>query len=257
MTSRLMIAALGALIWTTSAGAEDVTTQTVIDKVTAARGGEASIEDITSMRTLISISEGETEVFGDYRATRDGLMRIDIFVGDRLVYSEGIDAKGPWERSGPMNGPTIAVDNANAIQSLENGILFNLYGLHEYDGLGHDVELVGEETLDGTEYDVLRLTLNNGFETYRYAAADTGKIERHRDMRALPASADAKDPLLETRFSGFEKRCGVTDPSTSKQVDAKTGETLQITKVLYQACNMADGDLNLARFDQPLARPDL
>ena len=43
------------------------------------------------------IVEPKYTVDGEYRAARDGRMRIDVYMGGTRVYSEGYDGRRAWE----------------------------------------------------------------------------------------------------------------------------------------------------------------
>ena len=225
----------------------------MIEEITDTRGGARAIERIETIRTRVDIAEPGFTVVGDYRATRSGLMRIDIYMGAQLVYSEGIDAAGAWERNGGMSAPAIDVSGAPEA-ALAHGIEFNLYGLHEYDARGHEIALEGEEEIEDTVYQVLRIHLEDGFETYLYVNPETHRTERRRDVRALHPTSDPEERLLEMVYTRFDEACGVWDVSRSFQRDVVSGEQLQETRRLSQSCNLPEAELNLDRSDPPLSQ---
>jgi len=106
-----------------------------------------------------------------------------------------------------------------------------VFGLHEFQQHGHSVEFAGRERLDGIDYYVLKLTLSDGFVTWRYVNASTWRIERGRDVRALHPDLDAKEKVLENRWSDWRRVDGVLRSFRSEQVDVATGKVLQTTTV--------------------------
>lgn len=223
----------------------------IIDDVVKARGGEQAIEAIQTVRTQLEITEKDTTVHGDYRASRDGFVRIDIYADDKLVYSEGIDADGAWERNGDMSAKAVSVTGAPE-DNLRHGLIFNLYGLHELHDLGHSVRLDGWDDEGGQTYQVLKITLADGFETWRYIDPATHLVVKSRDERALHPMADPDTKLLERDYSEFATSCGVVSPMASRQIDVTSGETLQTTKVLSQTCNLPNDQLAFSRGAPPI-----
>lgn len=211
---------------------------------TKARGGAAAIEGVRNIRTRIEIKEPTFEVMGDYRA-KDGAMRIDIYSDGARVFSEGLDADGGWQQQGA--GAPFTEQSAAGKAALGHGIEFNLFGLHQLAARGHTLALDGDETIDGIAYKVIKVTLSDGFETFLYLNPANGMVERRRDIRALHPDVDATQKLIENRYYDFEDYCGVKSSSRSEQVDATTGEIMQTTKVLSQACNLSDDDLAIER----------
>lgn len=57
---------------------QSMTTQQVLARHIAASGGAAAFEHLHSVRYKVEITEPQFTVTGDYRASRDGRMRIDI-----------------------------------------------------------------------------------------------------------------------------------------------------------------------------------
>lgn len=216
----------------------------LIDRHTDARGGAAAIEAVRNIRTRVEIVEPTFSIVGDYRA-KDGAMRIDIYAGENLVFSEGVDSQGAWEQQG--SGAAIKTSGEKGRQALLHGIEFNLFGLHQLEKRGHVLSLEGDETLDGVSYKVIKVTLSDGFETYLYLDPETAMIARRRDVRALHPDADPTEKLIENQYFDFQDFCGVLSPAASRQIDAISGAELQTTKVIEQKCNLPEEDLRLSR----------
>lgn len=209
-----------------------------------ARGGLVAIEGVDSLRTKVEIIEPTFTVTGDYRA-RDGAMRVDIYSDGERVFSEGVDAKGSWQQQGQGAPITGTTDEGRA--ALLHGIEFNIFGLHELPRRGHKLSYAGIERLDGVNFDVIKINLSDGFETYLFLHPDTAMIERRRDVRALHPDANPTKKLIENRYFEFVRRCGVLSPASTRQVDVVSGEELQRTKVISQDCNLGDEALEIER----------
>lgn len=216
----------------------------LIARHTEARGGVAAIEAVDNIRARVEIVEPGFTIDGDYRA-RDGAMRIDIYADGARVFSEGVDADGAWQQDGP--GAPIVASTEKGRAALLHGIEFNLFGLHQLRARGHALSLEADETIDGVDYKVVKITLDDGFETYFYLNPETAMIERRRDVRALHPDADPAEKLIENRFTDFVRKCGVVISGASQQVDVKTGDVMQRTRLIEQNCNLEDEELQIER----------
>ena len=232
-----------------SAFACDNPDQTSLDDVIArhveALGGAPALDAIKSVRIRATIVEPTFEVTGDYRASVDGMMRVDIFAGAERVFSEGVDADGPWQQNGagaPMTGMS-----AEGEAALRHGIEFNLFGLHRFAERGHSLALEGEKMIGDVRYHVVKAKLADGFETFFYINAETALIERRRDRRALHPDVDAEERPIETVYGDFAVDCGVLGARASKQFDLVSGAVVQTTQVIERACNLPADQLSIAR----------
>lgn len=244
MNIRIVIAAFVATSCLSACTTANPSLESLLRSHTEARGGAKAFEAVENLRTEVEIVEPTFTVRGDYRA-RDGAMRIDIYAEGARVFSEGVDGDGPWQQNG--EGAPVTVTSAEGRAALLHGIEFNLFGLHQLRSRGHSLSLAGKEVIDGTSYEIVKVVLNDGFETYLYINPETSMIERRRDVRALHPDADPTKKLIENQYFDFTPYCGVMTPSSSRQTDASKGEELQRTKVISQECNLSDEALEIGR----------
>lgn len=193
-----------------------------------ARGGAAAIEAVQTYETDIHIVEPTFEVDGTYIATRDGRMRIDIRAGDERVFAEGLHRGRSWSWS-PGNGVREGSDQGTA--ALRHGIEFplKLFGLHELRDRGHRLRLARRETVEGIDYYVLALVLDDGFESWLYLHPESLLIERERQFRALHVDVDPTREWIETVFSDFRPVAGVLFPF--RQIDRQVSTGRQLASV--------------------------
>ena len=217
----------------------------IVRRHTAARGGAAALERIRNVATDLDIDEQGATVQGRYRASLDGYMRIDVFVGAQRVFSEGIDKDGPWAWPGDKPAPTP--EGGAAEKALRHGIDFNLVGLHRYAARGHRLTLAGEDTLDGVTYPVIQIDMADGFQTFRYIDPKTWLVARGRDVRALHPTADPSQKLLENVYADYRPVDGVQISFASHQADVATGKILQRTRLTRQRHNLPEAELGFAR----------
>lgn len=222
----------------------ELTLEQVIDRHTRARGGAAALDRIRNIVVDLDISEQGATVRASYRATPDS-MRIDVLADGKRVFSEGLDAKGSWEWEGGK--PAAADASADGAKALRHGMEFNLFGLHRLAGRGHRLELAGRESVGGVNHYVVRIVMNDGFETFRYIDPQSWMIVRSRDVRALHPDMDPAKKLLENVYEDFRPACGVMTSFRSHQADVTTGQVLQRTRLIAQRCNAPAAELHLAR----------
>ncbi len=234
--------ALLAFSLTACAANRAVTRDELIARHTAAVGGAGAIESVERLEIDVRISEGKSQLEG-----RQGRMRIDLSAGGRRVYTEAYDGKRAWEMD---EKGAVTPSSVTGMAALWHGMQYpgHLFGLHEMARLGHSVELEGREVLDGIDYYVLKLTLSDGFVTYRYLNPQTWLIDRGRDVRAMHPDLDPKQKWLEIRSSDWRPVAGVLRSFHEEQVDVVSGKVLQTTEVTRVEVNP---ELPAGLFDAP------
>jgi hypothetical protein len=220
---------------------------TIVARHVAARGGAAAVEAVLAYEADIRVAEPSFEVDGRYVATRDGRMRVDIHAEGQAVFTEALDGGRAWNWS-PDSG--VREGTAEGAAALRHGIElpFKLFGLHEVRGRGHALELVGRETLAGIDYHVLRLRLDDGFETLYYVNPDTWLIDRDRQRRALHVDVDPDPVWIETSHEDYRPVAGVKFPYRQVERELETGRVLSTVTVREIRINPP---LDRARFSPP------
>ena len=115
-----------------------------------------------------------------------------------------------------------------------------ILALAELPAHGHRIDSIGRERIDGIDYDVLKLTMSDGFETYRYV--NWLKSGTHRTItgrsRAVTRHGTRKKTLLDTHYTDFRYVDGVLRPFSETQTDLKTGKWNQTATVhgQYTSC---------------------
>jgi hypothetical protein len=232
---------LGAALAGTPGGAGS-SLESVLAANVRSRGVPGGAE---SLRIRLRVEEPDFAVEVRYAADRAGRVRVDVFHEGRLAFAEGVDERGAWSRG--ENDP-VREASSDAFAALEHGRLFNLYGLEELPRLGHRLVLEQPQTRDGRTYEVVRIELSDGFRTWRWIDAESGRLEIRRDFRALHPDVDATPVWIETRLSDFRSVGGAEMAFASRQVEAGTERWLQATSIL-------DVEQNVCLTDSELRRP--
>lgn len=240
-----------------SAAASRIDAEVSVDEILAnhqraVRRG-SRLNGLQNIDLVLQISESGDSLIARYRASADGYMRIDVFSNATRVYSEGKDTAGVWEWASDQDAPkNVQHDGVGAI---EHGIEFNLFTLAELGKRGHNIELVGRETLRDQDYFVLRLTLSDGFDTLRYVNAATWLTDASRDFRALHPGNDSRKKHLETRYDKWAEANGIVSARRERNIDLDAGTVLGTTRVLAVAYDVNPESLDLRRTYIPGSPP--
>jgi len=214
----------------TFSAAADARPSAMIDQVTRASGGLAAAQAIAALDYHLHIKEATFEVDGVYVVDRNGRMRVDLYRDGKRVFTECHDGTHAWE----MDGDGKAADaSASGTAALWHGTQYpgQILAVAELAGHGHRIDNMGRERIDGVDYAVLKLTMSDGFETYRYVNLRTRRIEHSRDVRAPHPDIDPKKTLLDTAWSDFRSVDGVLRPFVETQTDLATGKWNQTVTV--------------------------
>jgi hypothetical protein len=224
--------------------------QDVITLYTQSAGGKEAIEKVRSVEMHLTIQEPEFTVDAIYKADRKIRMRIDVYAGEKRVFTEGFDGKNGWQ----MGEDGKAKDASPAgTAALRNGIFLpgKLFGLHELTAFGHRIEYDGRQEIENLSYHVLKLTTDSGMETFLFIHPETGRIERTRDVKALHPDVDPTKKLTESTNSDFRKVNGVLFAFKGVRKNLKSGETLQTTTLKEVKVNPVFED---SIFEKPVSK---
>lgn len=146
-----VVLSLFAILLLAGCHADDqVTIDSLIERHVDSRGGADAIENVRSLRLGLEITEPGFTVRGDYVATRDGYMRIDIFSGDERVFTEALGPDGGWQL---LRGESVSTElSEEGERALRRGLTGNLYGLHELSDLGYKLTLAGTVTRGAEDF---------------------------------------------------------------------------------------------------------
>jgi hypothetical protein len=157
-------------------------------------------------------------------------MRIDITADGNHVFTEAFNGERGWQWQG--NGDPVEA-NAMGKAGMEHGVEMpgKIFGLHEMQKLGQQLELLPREKIENIDYYVVRLTFKDGYSTSLYIDPETWLITRRRDLRPLHPDVDPTPATVETRNSDFREVNGVWFAFSDITVDVATGKELERTTV--------------------------
>ena len=200
----------------------------IIECNTNAMGGRAAIEAVQSIQIDLHIKDPSFEVDGTYYATRPGKMRIDVSAEGKHVFTEAFDGQSGWRCEG-KGEQKPATEKATA--ALRHGVELpgKLFGLHEVKARGHRMKSIGREQIDGVNYYVLQLVLNDGYAVSLYVDPNSCLVTRRRDVRPLHVDVDPTPTTIEQVGSDFRDVNGVKFPFATTEKDLNTGKLLEST----------------------------
>lgn len=218
----------------------------VLRQHTVARGGAAAIEAVQSLQLTLEIEEPTFRVRGEYAATRDGYMRIDIYDDDTPVFTEALGPDGGWQirRAG-----AAAEDlSEEGEQALRRGLFKNVYGLHELPALGYELHHHGSVTQDDRDFRVLEAKAPDGHVEYLYLGANSFLVERELEKTALHPDVDPADVRQVTLHDDFRRTAGVVFSHRARTFDLDQDTVIQSTVITRIAINEPYDE---ARFRRP------
>jgi len=217
----------------------------IIERNIQARGGADAVASVQTIQTRVQITEQGFQVMGEYVATRDGKMRIDVYFDGQRVFTEAFDGESGWQMDGDG---TVADMSQLGEKAVRHSIITNLYGLNEMAGLGLAVEYVGTELIDSRAYEKVNLTFEDGLVIHYYLDSETGQIVRQRDEVALHPDVDDTIQRFETINSDFRTVDGVVYAFHTEKRDMDTGEMTQTTQIEKIILN---GEIDQSIFKKP------
>ncbi|NKB33269.1 MAG: hypothetical protein GKR91_09235 [Pseudomonadales bacterium] len=242
-----MVIVLQILSCSVGYGQTNLSVDQVLEHHTAALGGDEAISAINNLRIQLEITEPDLTLRGDYRASREGFMRIDIYIRDERVFSEGIDEQGGWQQFGV--GTAIESLTDQGFLALKQGIDFNLNYLFDLANRGHQLEGMDRFAHKGVYYYRLKLLLNDGLEGHYYVNPESWMIDYSRESSALHPDIDPTTKPVESFFSEFIEFCGLIRNRETYTIDLISGEQIQQSTITDFYCNLDFDDLEIRRPD--------
>jgi hypothetical protein len=210
------------------AQSDSVSLDEIIECNTGAMGGRGAIEAVQSIQIELHIKDPSFEVDGTYYAMRPGKMRIDVSAQGKHVFTEAFDGQNGWQWEG-KGEQKPATEKATA--ALRHGVELpgKLFGLYELRARGHKMKSIGREQIEGVNYYVLQLILNDGAAISLYVDPNSWLVTRRRDVRPLHVDVDPTPTTIEQVSSDFHDVEGVKFPFATAETDLNTGKLLEST----------------------------
>ncbi len=225
----------------------DMTIENLLDRNADARGGKAAIEAVNTVEIDLHIVEPKYNFTANYRATRDGFMRIDVFADGTRVFTESLGPNGGWQMFGDGDLDALTPEGESA---LERGVIGNLYGLHELPSLGYTLELIGAAERNGGQYWEVEKTAPDGFSEHLFFDKDTFLVVSSIETSALHPDIDLTEVRQETFNIEHRETAGVLFGSKTEKRNLETGDIMQTVTVTARRMNE---QLDPSQFERPAA----
>jgi hypothetical protein len=229
-----------------SLGASAQTVDEVIAKNIQAKGGLEKLKSVRSVRTTAKFSQGAIRV--EYRQENKRADKVrEEYVIQGLAQVQAYDGKTGWQIS-PFSGrkdPELL--SRDDLKSL--AVDADMDGpLVEYKKKGHKAELVGHDSVEGTDCFKIKLSMENGDVRYYYLDADSFlelKIEVQTTIRGTLQES-------ELYFGDYEQVNGIYYPFAIEQAQKGSASRTQISvEKIEQNLLLED-----TRFTMPVSKLD-
>ena len=234
--TRFIVGALASLF--IAAGGRPSTSDPSLDRLVACHDravGGGSLRTVQRLDYDLAIEEQGMVLRGRYRAAREGIagrMRIDVYAGETRVFSEAWDGRRAWQL--PQDAEEAVQARREGADGLRHGLEQpgHFWTLADMRRNGHTLALEGSDTADGRTYQVVKLTLADGFPTWYWINPATCLIERSRTFRAFHPDQDSTRTWLETVFEDFRTANRITRPYRDRSRDLARDTTIATARIL-------------------------
>lgn len=234
---RLVSALVTILFINLSANASSISYSEFLEKHITAAGGQNAIEAVQSMEVKLDIIEPTFQVTGHYFANRSGQMRIDIYSGDKRVFTEALSSpENGWQQHGEDSSEILPL-SPEGLLALQRGVHSNLFGLHEMEGLGYTIDFKGLTSVNGSSYWTVDLTAKNGFFTRWLYDENSFLKAATLEESALHPDLDPTKAHQITLMTNYKEISGVMRSFSEMKRNIKTGSVMQETTVLKHHIN--------------------
>jgi outer membrane lipoprotein-sorting protein len=222
------------------------TVDEVIAKNIQAHGGAEKLKSVRSLRTTAKFSQGSFRA--DFRQENKRADKVrEEFIIQGLAQVQAYDGKTGWQISpfGGRKDPELL--SQDDLKSL--AVDADIDGpLMDYKEKGHKAELVGHDSVEGTDCFKIKLSMKNGDVRYYYLDADSFlelKLEIQTTIRgALQES--------ELYYGEYEQVNGIYYPFAVEQAQKGSASRSQVSvEKIEQNIPLED-----AHFSMPVSKPE-
>jgi len=235
-----------AAIALSSLTANAQTVDEVISKNIQAHGGADKLKSVRSLRTTAKFSQGSFRADFRQENKRAGKVR-EEFIIQGLAQVQAYDGKTGWQIS-PFSGrkdPELL--SQDDLKSLV--VDADIDGpLVDYKEKGHKAELVGHDSMEGTDCFKIKLSMKNGDVRYYYLDADSF-LELKLEIQTTIRGAVQESELY---YGDYEQVNGIFYPFAVEQAQKGSASRSQISvEKIEQNIPLED-----AYFSMPVSKPE-
>jgi hypothetical protein len=218
----------------------------VIAKNVQARGGADKLRSVRSLRTTAKFSQGSFRA--DFRQENKRADKVrEEFIIQGLAQVQAYDGKTGWQISpfGGRKDPELL--SQDDLKSLV--VDADIDGpLVDYKEKGHKADLVGHDSVEGTDCYKIKLSMKNGDVRYYYLDADSF-LELKLEIQTTIRGALQENELY---YGDYEQVNGIYYPFAVEQAQKGSSSRAQITvEKIEQNILLED-----AHFTMPVSKPE-
>ena len=229
-----------------SLAASAQTVDEVIAKNIQAHGGVDKLKSVRSIRTSAKFSQGSFRAEFRQENKRDDKVR-EEFIIQGLAQVQAYDGKTGWQIApfGGRKDPELL--SQDDLKSLV--VDADIDGpLVEYKEKGHKAELVGHDSMEGTDCFKIKLSMKNGDVRYYYLDADSF-LELKVEIQTTIRGALQENELY---YGDYEQVNGIYYPFAVEQAQKGSASRAQISvEKIDQNIPLED-----AHFSMPVSKPE-
>jgi len=229
-----------------SIAANAQTVDEVIAKNIQAKGGADKLKSVRSLRTTAKFSQGSFRA--DFRQENKRADKVrEEFIIQGLAQVQAYDGKTGWQISpfGGRKDPELL--SQDDLKSLV--VDADIDGpLVDYKEKGHKAELVGHDSVEGTDCFKIKLSMKNGDVRYYYLDVDSF-LELKLEIQTTIRGALQENELY---YGDYEQVNGIYYPFAVEQAQKGSASRAQITvEKIEQNIPLED-----AHFTMPVSKPE-
>jgi hypothetical protein len=223
------------------------TVDEVIAKNIQAHGGAEKLKSVRSLRTTAKFSQGSFRA--DFRQENKRADKVrEEFIIQGLAQVQAYDGKTGWQISpfGGRKDPELL--SQDDLKSL--AVDADIDGpLVDYKQKGHKAELVGHDSVEGTDCFKIKLSMKNGDVRYYYLDRDSF-LELKLEIQTTIRGALQENEMY---YGDYEQVNGVYYPFAVEQAQKGSASRAQISvQKIEQNVALEDG-----HFSMPVSKPEI
>src|SRR5580704_10030369 len=242
---RIFLFVAAAIVFS-SIAADAQTVDEVIAKNIQARGGLDKLQSVRSIRTTAKYTQGSFRADFRQENKRADKVREEIII-QGMAQVQAYDGKTGWQISpfgGRKDPELLSQDDLKslAVDADMDGPLIR------YKEKGHKAELVGHDSMEGTDCFKIKLSMKNGDVRYYYLDSDS-YLELKIEIQTTIRGALQESKLY---YGDYEQVNGIFYPFAVEQAQKGSASRAQISvEKIEQNIPLED-----ANFSMPVSKPE-
>src|SRR5437667_7314542 len=229
-----------------TSGASAQTVDEVIAKNIQARGGLEKLKAIRTLRTTVKFSDGSFRAEFRQENKRPGKVR-EEFIVQGMAQIQAYNGKTGWQISpfgGRKDPDLMSQDDMKSL--IVDGDIDG--PLVDYKEKGHQAELVGHDSMEGTDCYKIKLSMKNGDIRYYYLDTDS-YLELKVEIQTTISGALQESELY---YGDYEQVNGIYYPFAVEQAQKGSASRQQFSvEKIEQNIPLED-----AHFAMPVSKPE-